>query len=142
VQLERSQIADGWLRIERQKTGRPVLQRLDPVLHTELIATQNGNPKYIFFQGNGTTESETKRLHTVMRGVMKTAKVYIKGDVFHRFRDTAVDYWLGEGWSLDEVAEALGDTVAVVQKHYKDLASKRMEARLAKLPIRSWSANV
>jgi hypothetical protein len=73
---------------------------------------------------------------------MKDAGPWIKGNLFHRFRDTAVDYWLGEGWSLDEVAEALGDTVAVVQKHYKDLASKRMEARLAKLPIRSWSAHV
>jgi integrase len=75
-----------------------------------------------------------------MRLVMKAAGLWVRGNVFHRFRDTAADYWLGEGWTLDDVAEALGDTVAVVQKHYKDLVSKRVEARLAKLPIRSWSA--
>jgi integrase len=143
VQLERSQIADGWLRLERQKTGRKVRQRLDPGLHAELLATLNGNPKYVFFEGSGTAESETKRLHTIMRGVMKAAKVYIKGDVFHRFRDTAVDFWLGSGWSMTEVAAALGDTLAVCERHYADLASQRMEERLARLPVRTWEvANV
>jgi integrase len=138
VQLERHQIADGWLRIERQKTGRKVLQRLDADLHTELVATLNGNPKYVFFNGSGTAESETKRLHTIMRGIMKVAKVYTRGNVFHRFRDTAVDFWLGNGWSMTEVAAALGDTLAVCERHYADLASQRMEERLAKLPVRSW----
>jgi len=140
VQLERAQIADGWLRLERQKTGRKVRQRLDPSLHAELTATLNGNLKYVFFEGTGTADSETKRLHTIMRDVMMTSKVYIKGDVFHRFRDTAVDFWLVAGWSMTEVAAALGDTLAVCERHYADLASLRMEERLAKLPVRSWGA--
>jgi hypothetical protein len=71
---------------------------------------------------------------------MKAAGLYEKGNLSHRFRDTAVDFWLGAGWTLDDVANALGDTVAVVEKHYKDLASKRTEERLSKLPTRSWGA--
>ena len=140
VQLEKSQLAGGWLRIKRQKTDKDVRQRLNEALHAELLATLNGNPRYVFWSGSGMADSETKRLHTIMRGIMKTAGVYIQGDVFHRFRDTAVDFWLGQGWSITEVAAALGDTVAVCEKHYADLASKRMEDRLAKLPVRSWSA--
>lgn len=38
VQLERTNIKDGWLRIERQKTNKPVVQRLDPTLCAELLS--------------------------------------------------------------------------------------------------------
>jgi hypothetical protein len=69
---------------------------------------------------------------------MKKSGLYIKGNLSHRFRDTAVDFWLGAGWTLEEVADALGDTVAIVEKHYKEAASKRLEEGIAKLPIRSW----
>jgi len=39
---------------------------------------------------------------------------------------------------MTEIAAMLGDTVAIVEKHYADLASKRMEERLAKIPVRAW----
>ena len=139
VQLERKNVADGWLRIDRQKTGRPVRQKLDKGLHAELMAVLNGNPRYVFWSGNGMADSNTKVLHKYMRRVMKAAGVYVKGNVFHRFRDTAVDTWLGLGWSMTDVAAALGDTLAICEKHYSDLASKRFEDRLAKLPVRTWN---
>jgi integrase len=69
---------------------------------------------------------------------MQDAGLWIKGNVSHRFRDTAVDYWLGKGCNLTEIAAMLGDTVAVCERHYANLASKRMEERLAKMPRRSW----
>jgi hypothetical protein len=43
------------------------------------------------------------------------------------------------GCSMTEVAAMLGDTVAIAEKHYADLASKRMEDRLAKLQARTWN---
>jgi integrase len=138
VQLERKNITDGWLRIERQKTGRSVRQKLDAGLHRELMAVLNGNPRYVFWSGDTLSESERGLLRIKMTAVMKAADCYIPGGVFHRFRDTAVDTWLGLGWSLTDVAAALGDTLAVTEKHYADLASKRMESRLEKLPTRTW----
>ncbi len=138
MQLERKNIKDGWLRIERQKTDVSVRQKLDAALHRELMAVLNGNERYVFWHGNNLPESETTRLQLHMRKIMKSAGVYIKGNVFHRFRDTCVDYWLGAGWSLTDVAAGLGDTLVIVEKHYADLASKRMESRLEKLPTRSW----
>jgi integrase len=138
IQLERNSIHDGWLRIERQKTGKPVMQKLDPALHRELLAVTNGNPRYIFWSGIGLPSSATTNWQRDLRQLMEDAGVWIKGNLSHRFRDTAVDFWLGRGCSMTEIAAMLGDTVAVVEKHYADLASKRMEERLSKMPVRSW----
>jgi len=74
----------------------------------------------------------------ILGKVMQDANVWIEGNVAHRFRDTAVDYWLGQGCSMTDVAAMLGDTVAVVERHYANLASARVEDRLAKMPTRSW----
>ena len=140
VQLERTNIADGWLRIKRQKTDKPVRQKLDASLHRELIAVTNGNPRYVFWNGTSLPESATGLWQEDLRTLMKAAGLWIKGNLSHRFRDTAVDFWLGQGWTLTDVADALGDTVAVVERHYKSLESKRTEERLARLPVRAWSA--
>ena len=69
---------------------------------------------------------------------MEDAGLWIKGNLSHRFRDTAVDFWLGAGCSLTEIAAMLGDTVSVLEEHYLSLISKRMEERLAKVPVRTW----
>ena len=142
VQLERASLEHakktGVLEIERQKTGKTAIIPIDPSLLKELQTVLNGNPRYVFWNGTSTADSETKRLQEKMRALMKAAKVYIPGDVFHRFRDTAVDFWLGQGWSLTDVASALGDTVKMIEEHYKDWASQRLKERLAKLPVRKW----
>jgi integrase/recombinase XerD len=140
VQLERTNIADGWLRIKRQKTDKPVRQKLDLSLHRELIAATNGNPRYVFWNGTSLPESATGLWQEDLRTLMKAAGLWIKGNLSHRFRDTAVDFWLGQGWTLTDVADALGDTVAVVERHYKSLENKRTEERLARLPVRAWGA--
>jgi site-specific recombinase XerD len=138
IQLERTNIVDGWLRIKRQKTGRPVRQKLDAVLRKELLLVANGNPKYIFWNGVSEATSAVGLWQADLREVMQAAGLWIKGNLSHRFRDTAVDFWLGKGVGMTEVAAMLGDTVQVVERHYADLASKRMEERLAKVPTRRW----
>ena len=140
VQLERDNLRDGWLRIDRQKTGKSVRQKLDGALSAELLSAANGNPKYIFWNGTSQPTSATGLWQADLRTLMQAAGLWIKGNLSHRFRDTAVDFWLGAGCSLTEIAAMLGDTVAIVEKHYADLASKRMEERLAKIPTRSWEA--
>lgn len=142
MQLERAHIKDGWLRIKRQKMrgrkGGKVVQKLDVTLHAELTAVLNGNPKYIFWNGTSLPESATGLWQADLRKLMEAAGCWIKGDLSHRFRDTAVDYWLGAGCSINEIAGLIGDSPLTVQKHYADLASKRMEDRLVKVPTRSW----
>jgi integrase len=139
-QLERDNLVDGWLRIERQKTGKPVNQKLDPALFEELLTTRNGNPRYVFW------DDATSLPHSIasvwlrdIRILMKAAGLYVKGNLSHRFRDTAVDYWLGQGCDMTTIATMIGDTVAVAAKHYGDFASQRMQERLAKVPTRTWA---
>ncbi len=135
VQLERRNIRDGWLRINRQKTGRLVLQHLDPDLCRELL---DGEGEYIFWNARMQVTSTVTAWQDDLRLLMQEARLWIPGNVSHRFRDTAVDYWLGQGCSLTEIAAMLGDTVAVCERHYANLASARMQERLAKMPKRSW----
>jgi integrase len=137
VQLDRHKhLRDGWLRFNRQKTGRAVVQQLDPALFQELV---KGKGQYVFWDGKYQVTSEVTTWQDDVRLLMQDAGVWIEGNTTHRFRDTAVDFWLGEGCSLTEVAAMLGDTLAVTERHYANLASKRMESRLAKTPKRSWA---
>ena len=138
IQLERDSLRDGWLRINRQKTDKLVKQRLDPALHAELLAVTNGNPKYVFWNGSSLPNSAVGIWQHDLRALMEDAGLWIKGNLSHRFRDTAVDFWLGAGCSLTEIAAMLGDTVSVLEEHYLSLISKRMEERLAKVPVRTW----
>lgn len=139
LQLKRRSISgDGWLRINRQKTNRPVRQYLDPALCREL---RDGDGEYVFWDSKVLITSTVTAWQDDLRTLMQNAGLWIRGNTSHRFRDTAVDYWLGQGWSMTEVAAALGDTVAVCERHYANLASKRMEERLKKLPKREWSTH-
>jgi len=138
IQLERASLKDGWLRINRQKTGKAVRQKIYGALCTELQSVANGNPKYIFWNGKSDATSAVGLWQRDLRTLMDDAGLWIKGNLSHRFRDTAVDFWLGAGCSLTDIAAMLGDTVAIVERHYANLASKRMEDRLSKIPARSW----
>ncbi len=142
VQLEHKSIKDGWLRIKRQKTRRPVRQKLNDALYKELLKVTNGNPRYIFWNGTSLPESATGLWLRDLKKLMKDTGVWIKGNLSHRFRDTAVDVWLNKlDWSMKDVALALGDTIAIVEKHYSSL-DKRAEERIAKLPTHSWVKTV
>jgi site-specific recombinase XerD len=142
LQLERANLEGGWLRIQRQKMQQTekgkVTQKLDESLARELETVTNGNSRYVFWNGNSDAFVASNNLLADIGQLMRDAGLYVKGNVSHRFRDTAVDFWLGKGESLSTVAMLLGNTVAMVEKHYADLASKRMEERLAKVPTRSW----
>ncbi len=140
IQLERENLGDGTLRIERQKTNKPVVQKLDEGLYQELLKVTNGNPRYVFWNGTSLPTSATGLWQEDLRQVMKDAGLWIKGNLSHRFRDTAVDFWLEQGCDMTTIAAMLGDTVRTVERHYADLASKRMGDRLAKMPTRSWGA--
>lgn len=139
VQLRRDSVKDNWLTLHRQKTGRPVVQRLDADL---CRAMRDGKGEYVFWDEKTLVTSAVTAWQDDLRDLMKNAGLWIAGNTSHRFRDTAVDYWLGQGWSMTEVAAALGDTVAVCERHYADLASQRMRERLAKMPTRQWRDDV
>lgn len=122
--------------VERQKTGKPAMVRVDDSLLRQLLDVMNGHPEYVFWEGKSLLDSEINLLRIKVRDIMKKAGVYEEGKgVFHRFRDTAVELWVAEGWNMNQVADALGDTVAVVERHYADWSSKAKQDRMGDLPI-------
>jgi hypothetical protein len=104
VQAERENIKDGWLRIKRQKTGKDVVQKLDAGLHKELMAVLNGNPRYVFWDGNILPTSAVGIWLRHLRQIMSDAGLWTKGYLSQRFRDTFVDYMYGQGCSVGEIA--------------------------------------
>jgi site-specific recombinase XerD len=112
---------------------------LDSTLLKELHTVTNGNPKYVFWNDETKLSSLTGLFQANLRDVMKDAKVYIKGDLSHRFRDTFAKFLFDNGCSVTQVAEAMGDTEEIVLKHYRGFAGQE---RLAKLPQRSFEARV
>jgi integrase/recombinase XerD len=137
VKLEKKNFEGGWLNITRQKTGRPVRQKLTPERMKELLTVTNGNPKYVFWNGDIKLSSLTGLFQTNLREVMKDAKVYTPGDLSHTFRDTYVKFLFDNGCSTLQVADAIGDTEAIVVKHYRSLVP---DDQLSKLPQRSFEA--
>ena len=122
---------------ERRKTGRVAMPRIDHELRDELLKLPCDSP-YLFWDGKGLLDTAVKAWADDIRELFKDAGLYTKGDLTHRFRDTAADHWFSEGCNSTEVADMLGDTVAIIEKHYKDYCSKGRKSHIAKLPARSW----
>lgn len=145
VSLERDAVLkakDGVVTFERRKTGRVAMPRIDHELRDELLKLDCNSP-YLFWDGKGLLDTAVKAWADDIRQLFKDAGLYMKGDLTHRFRDTAADHWFSEGCNSTEVADMLGDTVAILEKHYKDYCSKGRKSHIAKLPARSWEqANV
>jgi site-specific recombinase XerD len=131
--LKKENFKNGWLNVTRQKTGTHVELRLDSALLKELQTVTNGNPEYVFWNDKTKLSSLTGIFQANLRDVMKDAKVYIKGDLSHRFRDTFAKFLFDNGCSVTQVAEAMGDTEEIVLRHYRGFAGQE---RLAKLPQR------
>jgi integrase/recombinase XerD len=138
VKLEKKDFEKGWLNIERQKTGRSVKQKLPSALLKELLTVTNGNPRFVFWNGDIKLSSLTGLFQANLRDVMKDAKVYTHGDLSHRFRDTYVKFLFDHGCTTTQVADAIGDTEAIVVKHYKEWIVD--EDLLQKLPQRTFGA--
>jgi integrase/recombinase XerD len=145
VKLEKKNFETGWLDVRRHKTGKRVQQKLNPTLLKELRTVTNGNPQYVFWDGEVKLPSLTGLFQKQLRRLMKDTKdakgesLYTHGDLSHRFRDTYVEFLFRNGCSITQVAEAIGDSEAIVDKHYKALTDA-VRDRLEKLPQRSFEA--
>jgi len=137
ARLKKSEISDGWLKIRRQKTSRPVLQRLSEGLHKALM-TYAGNHEYIFYRSNAEFQTMINIWSEQVRDCQKALGIHVSGNLMHRFRDTFVDFHIGQGTPLTEIAAMIGDSVRTTEAHYADLLSQRAKGRIAAVPVREW----
>jgi integrase len=89
-----------------------------------------------FWTGNGKIETAVKDWQGRLAQLFKDAG--IEGGHAHRFRDTFAVAMLEEGKTLQDVADRLGITLAVAQKHYNPWSKRRQEQANADVRV-TWA---
>jgi site-specific recombinase XerD len=145
--LERSEIQHdkekGLYRVvtARQKTGIHVSIPIPPAVATELLTVLNGNPRYVFWSGNGEEESITKTwAKYYIAPVFKAAGLAGEGHMMsHRLRDTFAADLLEKGVPIEEVSKLLGhESIRTTERHYAKWVKGRQD-RLDALVTGTWA---
>jgi site-specific recombinase XerD len=143
--LERSQICHhkGQFRVRlqsRQETSKkahlqPVNNAVPVSVGKALMAVLNGNPRYVFwnYTGSGPASDEQKRAvsEKFFQRYMRTLldKAGLPNATGHKLRHTLAIEMIRHGASYEDVAAALGNTVAVVANFYRTNGPRSAKAR-------------
>jgi site-specific recombinase XerD len=124
VKLSRAQVSNGRVLLHTQKTGAPIYLPLPKVLLDALKAIQTDSA-YYFWTGTGGKGS----LNTWDRGFRKVLKLAgVEGGHAHMFRHTLAIELLEKGITVEHVAAILGNSPAIVYKHYSPWVASRQKA--------------
>jgi len=142
--LAKDRISAGRIHLYTEKQGQPV--RL-PV-PAELQSALNLLPappraatdcRYFFWNGACNSRTITRTVTRILESVFKASGV--ERAHCHRFRHTLASEVLAAGGSIQEAADILGNTAAVVQRHYAKWTVGR-EQRVADLFARVFCTNL
>jgi integrase/recombinase XerD len=125
------------VQIRRSKTHTGVNNVVPKEVGETLLKVANGNPRYIFWSGNGEPASTTKHWSARLKKVFDASGV--KDAHSHRFRKTFGVDLLVHGTPLEMVSKALGHKNTVItERHYLKWVPKLQE-QLAEYVSRTWS---
>jgi integrase len=115
--LKVDSLRDDHLVVRTIKTGEQVTVLLPPVVAAGLRSIKKASPKYFFWNGNTKLTSVTDlwRMHR-LKPIFDEAK--IQNAHPHRFRHTFAAELLRQGTSVRIVADLLGNSEKIVEKHY------------------------
>ena len=119
--LEKDRVRDGQVNVRTMKSGQVVWLPVYPELQAALDALPmprgaEGESRYFFWSGNGAKESMVRAAERMLTSVFNRAEV---ADAHaHRFRHTLATELLEQGHTFEDVAEVLGNSAAIVRKHY------------------------
>ena len=125
VALKKERIDEhGRLFLRAAKNGKPISILLPPVV-LESLAKISNEKHYFFWSGNGKLKSAVADWQRASVRLLKLAEV--DGSA-HRFRHTLARDLLSKGVSVENVAAILGDTEAIIRKHYAQWVKVRQDA--------------
>lgn len=128
--LARDRIHGGRILIRTLKTGEAVELEVWPETQAALEALPlprgtEDEPRYYFWNGATSKRAVVGIAERTLAAVFKKSKV-AKAHA-HRFRHTLATRLLGMGASLEDVADILGNSPAIVRKHYAKWSRARQE---------------
>jgi integrase len=127
IKLERMRLNENKLLLRMEKTGTPVSCLIPPDVADLLRDTENSNPAYFFWSGNGSADSVYSDWHRTFEKVFAEANLG-KRCHFHMFRDTFAVERLLAGVPIEQVSRLLGHkSIRVTEKHYSPWVQARQE---------------
>jgi len=140
--LARDRVKDGLVHLHTLKTGQAVWLPIPPDLVQALDDCPVprgtiGESRYFFWSGNGSMRAVIRDVTRTVRTVFVRSKV--PGAHAHRFRHSMATKLLELGWSTEDVATILGNSSAMVRKHYAQWSAGR-QARIIRLMLETWKS--
>jgi len=128
--LARDRVRDRRIYLHTLKTGAAVLLPVEPELQTALDALPDPrgagkDARYYFWNGVTSKRAVVGIAERTLTAVFRKARV--PGAHAHRFRHTLATELLGLGGSEQDVADILGNSPAIVRKHYAKWSRARQE---------------
>jgi integrase len=139
--MERSRIQGGEIFVRTTKNGKQVRLPLHGDLQTALAVlplprgADGPNCPYLFWSGHGSRRAFITVAGRSVAAVFEASGV--AGACSHRFRHTLATEVLEMGGSIEDAADILGDSAAIVRKHYAKWSRGR-QARISDLLARIW----
>lgn len=128
--LARDAIRDGQILVRTLKTGQPVFLPIPPDLENALAVLPHPRgagkePRCFFWNGITSRRAVVGIAERTLASVFAKSKV--PGAHAHRFRHTLATELLARGATEQDVADVLGNSPAIVRKHYAKWSAARQE---------------
>jgi integrase/recombinase XerD len=125
VQLSKQKVKDGRVFIRTEKTKVDVWVPVPEEVAAALAAIENGGELY-FWSGESTLHTATNEWRARLAKVFRLAGV--EDGHPHRYRHSMATNLLEKGVSVETVALILGNSPAIVLKHYSSFVKSRQVA--------------
>lgn len=127
--LAKDRVRDGEINVRTMKSGQCVWLPVHPELQGALDAlpAPRGcvDSPYFFWSGNGEPASMVRAAERTLSSVFTKSEV--QGAHAHRFRHTLATELLEKGHTYEDVADVLGNSAAIVKKHYAKWSKGRQK---------------
>ena len=112
----------------------PIPQHLAADFQMLIKVNKTKKSKYLFpGRFNNSEHLSSKTAYNILHKNLKKAGLPLKP--FHALRATCIKLYQKKGWSVEQTAKLIGDTVAVVQQHYATPSDEELAEVMAEKPI-------
>lgn len=125
--MRKDSVTGGEIRLRAVKNGKAIWHELYPEVKQALDVLPlpkgaSADCPYFFWTGLGDRDGHIKRVDESLQKVFR--KSGVKNAISHRFRHTLSTEILVNGGTIEDASNILGDSPAVIRKHYAKYSSE------------------